>query len=329
VFPGLSGLLVGAVAFAAIRCGLGVWYLGREFRGGGLYPDAGLFRAQLAYAMPLALAGLVEILQASFHQYFVAYRTDPATFAIYAVGCLQIPLVEVATASVLNVMMVRMSEQMGAGRDGAAVAVWHDSTRKLALLFAPMVGLLVVTAHPIIVLLFTARYAEAVPVFVVSSLGLLLPVIAVDAVLRVRAETRTLFGLNLVRLAVTIALIIPLVAVFGLVGAALATVLAAAATKAVGLVRIGRSMRMPFSRLLPWRGLGRITAAAVVAAVGAALVRMELETPFVSLVVASAVYGAAYLGALWALGALAASERTAVKALIGRACLAGTARPEM
>ena len=61
--------------------------------------------------MPLALAGLVEIVQASFHQYFVAYRTDPATFAIYAVGCLQIPLVEVATASVLNVMMVRMSEQ--------------------------------------------------------------------------------------------------------------------------------------------------------------------------------------------------------------------------
>jgi O-antigen/teichoic acid export membrane protein len=187
----------------------------------------------------------------------------------------------------------------------------------------------VVTAHPIIVLLFTARYAEAVPVFVVSSLGLLLPVIAVDAVLRVRAETRTLFGLNLVRLAVTIALIIPLVAAFGLVGAALATVLAAAATKALGLVRIGRAMRMPLARLLPWRGLGRIAAAAAVAAVGAALARMELETPFVSLVAASAVYGAAYLGALWALGALAASERTAIKALIGRAGLAGTARPEM
>src|SRR6185503_13317673 len=78
VFPGLSWLLAGAVAFAAIRCGLAVWYLGREF-GVGLYPDAGLFRVQLAYALPLALAGLVEIVQASFHQYFVAYRTDPAT----------------------------------------------------------------------------------------------------------------------------------------------------------------------------------------------------------------------------------------------------------
>jgi hypothetical protein len=38
------------------------------------------------------------------------------------------------------------------------------------------------------------------------------------------------------------------------------------------------------------------------------------------------VYGATYLGALWALGALAPSERTAVKALIGRVGLAGTAR---
>jgi len=329
VFPGLSWLLAGAVAFAAIRCGLAVWYLAREFRGGGLYPDAGLFRVQLAYAMPLALAGLVEIVQASFHQYFVAYRTDPATFAIYAVGCLQIPLVEVATASVLNVMMVRMSEHLGAGRDGAAVAVWHDSTRKLALLFAPMVGLLVVTAHAFIVLLFTERYAASVSVFIVSSLGVLLPVIAVDAVLRVRAETRALFGLNMVRLAVTVALIVPLVAWFGLVGAALATVLAATVAKAFGLVRIGRSMRLPVSRLLPWRGLGRIAAAAVVAAGAAALAQKEIETPFVSLAVASAVYGVAYLAALWALGALAESERTAIKAFIGRVGLAGTARPEI
>jgi len=168
-----------------------------------------------------------------------------------------------------------------------------------------------------------------VSVFIVSSLGVLLPVIAVDAVLRVRAETRALFGLNMVRLAVTVALIVPLVAWFGLVGAALATVLAATVAKAFGLVRIGRSMRLPVSRLLPWRGLGRIAAAAVVAAGAAALAQKEIETPFVSLAVASAVYGVAYLAALWALGALAESERTAIKALIGRVGLAGTARPEI
>ena len=330
VFPGLSWLLAGAVAFAAIRCALAVWYLGREFRGGGLRPDAGLLRGQLAYAMPLALAGLVEIVQASFHQYFVAYRTDPATFAVYAVGCLQIPLVEVATASVLNVMMVRMTENLGAGRDGAAVAVWHDSTRKLALLFAPMVGLLVVTAHAFIVLLFTERYAASVPVFVVSSLGLLLPVIAVDAVLRVRAETRALFGLNLVRLAVTVALIVPLRRMVRPRGRR-------ARDRGGGGGRQGARPRPRSGGRCGCRsrgssrgaGLGRIAAAAAVAAAAAALAQREIETPVVSLAVASAVYGVAYLAALWALGALAESERTAIRTLIGRVGLAGTARPEM
>ena len=330
VFPGLSWLLAGAVAFAAIRCGLAVWYLGREFRGGGLYPDAGALPrpARLCDAArarrprgdrPGELSPVLR--RVSDRSRDVRHlrgrvSADPARRGRDGIGAQRDDGADDAS-------------DLGAGRDGAAVAVWHDSTRKLALLFAPMVGLLVVTAHPFIVLLFTERYAASVPVFVVSSLGLLLPVIAVDAVLRVRAETRALFGLNLVRLAVTVALIVPLVAWFGLVGAALATVLAAAVAKALGLVRIGRSMRLPVSRLLPWRGLGRIAAAAAVAAVAAALAQEEIETPFVSLAVASAVYGVAYLAALWALGALAESERTALQALIGRVGLAGTARPEM
>ena len=48
--------------------------------------------------------------QANLHHYVVASRFDPATFAIYAVGCLQIPLVDVMTTSSANVMMVKMAE---------------------------------------------------------------------------------------------------------------------------------------------------------------------------------------------------------------------------
>jgi O-antigen/teichoic acid export membrane protein len=328
LIPGLSGLLTGAIVFAAVRCSVAAWYLSREFHEDRVRPDAALFRAQLAYAMPFALAGLVEIAQTSFHQYFVAYRTDPASFAVYAVGCLQIPLVEVATASVLNVMMVRMSEHLGAGRDGTAVDVWHDSTRKLALLFLPMVGFLVVAAHPIITFLFTERYAASVPVFVVSTLGLLLPVIAVDAVLRVRAETRVLFGLNVLRLLLTVILIGPFIGRFGLAGAVLATVAAAAVAKAVGLARIARSLRLTLSDLLPWSSLARIALAALAAATAAGIAELETDVPVAALLVGGVVFGAVYLAALWALGALSASERASIRALIGRVRLVRAARPE-
>ena len=56
--------------------------------------DFDLWREQWAYALPFALAVGIEVIQPNFHQYVVASRFDAATFAIYAVGCLQIPLVD-------------------------------------------------------------------------------------------------------------------------------------------------------------------------------------------------------------------------------------------
>lgn len=318
LFPDLTWLLWGAVGFGVVRCALAVWYLNREFEG-ALVPDRALFRTQLAYAMPFALSGIVEIVQASFHQYYVAYRFDAASFAVYAVGCLQIPLVEVATASMLNVMMVRMSEELRDDRPLAAVAVWHDSARKLSMMFFPLLVLLLVTAHPLIAFLFTERYAASTAVFAVSCLSLLLPALAVDAVLRVQADTRVLFGLNVTRLIVTIALIGPLVSRLGLPGAMLATVIAGAVTRALGLVRIGRLLGLSPAGLLPWRALATTLAAAALAGVPAAgaLALAELP-PLVALLVAGAIYAPAYVLALSVLGAVTPGERRTVTTWLAR-----------
>lgn len=312
IAPGLGGLLWGAVGFAALRGAFSAWYLVREF-GAALRTEGTLLRAQLGYAIPFLLAGVLEIAQQTLHQYVVAHRVDAATFAVYSVGCLQIPLVELVTASVLNVMMVRMSEEIREGRPGAAVAVWHDGARKLALLFFPAAAFLVLAAHPIMVLLFTERYAASAPVFMASSLALLLPALAVDAVLRVHAETRALLGLQVVRLGLTALLIGWFIATLGLVGGILVTVLAAAAAKALGLARIARVLGVGFRRVLPWRDLGLILGVAAAAGVPAAAARAALDpSPALAVCVAAAVFGAAYAGGLLALGVLTEDERAAV-----------------
>src|SRR5262249_42572643 len=164
VAPDVHWLLLGAVGFALLRCGAAAGYFRREF-GDALRPDAGLLRRQLAYALPFQLAGMVEIAQVNLHQYAVASAFDPATFAVYAVGCLQVPLVEIVITSVVNVMMVRMAEDLADGRRAAACAVWHDSARKLALLFFPVAVMLFALARPLIAFLFTERYAASAPVF--------------------------------------------------------------------------------------------------------------------------------------------------------------------
>ena len=125
---------------ACLRAAVTLFYFRREFRG-SFRPDWALLRYQLAYALPFGMAVLVEIVQASLPQYAVSHLFDPATFAIFAVGCLQIPLVDFAASPTSDVMMVKMQERLAEGRKQAVVEIWHDTTWKLALLFFPLAGL--------------------------------------------------------------------------------------------------------------------------------------------------------------------------------------------
>ena len=295
VLPTLEVLLLGAIAFALLRLGAAWWYLQYEFDG-TLRPDLGVLKQQLRYALPFEMAVLVEIVQGNFHQYAVSYYFDAATFAIYAVGCLQIPLVDIVATSTDNVMMVQMAKVAHERRGHAVVALWHDTTRKLALLFFPLAGLLLVNARELIVLLFTENYLASVPIFMVFSLSILLVVFRIDGVLRVYAQTRFLFVLNVIRLLVIAALFHWFLATLHLVGAVLITVLAAAIGKGLGLARMKRLMEVGLTDLLPWRSLAAIGGMAAVAGLIALVVKSGTGLPTLPLLVTtSLVYTASYL----------------------------------
>ena len=254
---------------------------------------------------------MLEIAQATFHQYAVAYRFDAATFAIYAVGCFQVPLVDFITSSASNVLMVQLSED-GRRAGAEARAAWHRTVRELALLLLPLVGLLLVSARDLVVLLFTAAYLASVPIFMVWSAGILLAVLPVDAVLRVHAQTRFILGMNALRLALIVALLPWCLSAWGLIGAVLATVAATAVAKAVALRRVERLLAGPAAALLPWRALGGITAAAGLAAVAALAAGLLDTTMPARLLVTGLVYGVTYLTLLFVLGVVTEDERAAL-----------------
>ena len=262
-FASLRAVFLGATAFAGLRLLATVAALWREF-GRDLRVDAALLRQQLAYAVPFAMAVGIEVVLINYHQYVVASRVDAATFAIYAIGCLQLPLYDLIVTSTVNVLMVRMAD---APRGRAALALWHDTICRLAFLIFPLAALLMVGAQHLIVGLFTATYAGSVPIFMVWVLTMLPAVMAVDAVLRVYAQTRFLLVMNLVRFACVAGLIGWFLSGFGLRGAVFVTLVAMAVTKTLGVVRIAWLMRVGVREALPWRRLAGITAITVISAV--------------------------------------------------------------
>jgi len=276
--------------------------LWHEFRG-DLRIDLGLWRYQLGYALPFALAVGIEVVQINFHQYFVAAHFDPATFAIYAVGCLQIPLVDLVMTSTVNVMMVEMAEHARTGHRRAAMALWHDTVGTLATVLFPLAVFLIVAARPVIVALFTTRYLASVPIFMVWTLTILPAAFAVDGVLRVYARTRFLLFMNVLRFALVVILIRPFLSSFGLVGAVLVTLLATSVVKGIAVVNITGLLEAPVRRSMPWARLAAIAVSAGVSAVPALwVIRTFALPPFVLLACAGAGYAAVYAALLYGSG---------------------------
>jgi O-antigen/teichoic acid export membrane protein len=322
LFRQLEWLLKGAVIVAALRVVITLFYFRREFRG-SFKPDGALLRSQLAYALPFGLAVVVEILQASLPQYVVSHLFDPATFAIFAVGCLQIPLVDFAASPTSDVMMVKMQERLAKGRTRAVLGIWHDTTWKLALLFLPLAAFLMVDAREIIVFLFTKRYAASAPIFMVWSAMILLASLQVDGVMRVFAQTRFLLVLNLMRLAIIAGLIHWSLGEFHLLGAALVTVLATLLFKAGALIRMKRLLGVGAADLLPWRSLGALLAAAVCGVVVVLAVKSQIHvSPLPAILITGSAYAAAYVGLVWRFNLLNESERLAIAGWVRRARIA-------
>jgi O-antigen/teichoic acid export membrane protein len=290
-FVSLQAVVIGATVFAGLRLAATGVLLWREF-GRDLRIDPSLWREQLAYALPFALAVGIEVVLINYHQYVVASVVDTATFAVYAVGCLQVPLYDLIVTSSVSVLMVRMAD---APRGRAALAIWHDAICRLAFLIFPLTALLLAGAHPLIVGLFTATYTASVPIFMVWALTMLPAVMAVDAVLRVYAQTRFLLVMNLVRFACVAGLIGASLSAFGLSGAVLVTLLAMTVTKALGAARVAWLLGAGVRDGLPWRRLAGIAAIAGVS-VAPVLWLQQVVTwpPLATFAAGAGVYAATY-----------------------------------
>lgn len=273
----LQALMAGAVCFSLGRFFALLVYLKDTFKN-GIRIQRDLLYRHLRYAIPFGLAGIIEIIQVKYHLYAVSYYFDAATFALYAVGCLQIPLVDYMMTSTSYVMMINMREKAEAGRDAATMRIWHDTIRKLGLILIPMIGGFLVVGRELIIFLFTGAYEESVPVFLVWTLGMSLTVLLTDGVLRVFAENRFLILQNLIRLGLIVIFIRWFLTHFGLIGAVMVTLLANVVARGAALARLKNIFKVSWSALLPWGSLAVICTMTGAAAVPAVLVKPAIRT---------------------------------------------------
>ncbi|WP_375773136.1 oligosaccharide flippase family protein [Archangium gephyra] len=313
---GLRGMMLAVAGFALVRF-VATWVVVPRGTTGPL-ARAELWRQQFVYALPFGAAMALAIPQQNAHLYMVAGSVAPAVYALYRVGCFQLPVVDLLYTPTSEVLMVRLGELDKQGRLEEGVVAFREAAGKLAFVFLPFAAFLFAAAPEFIGALFGAKFLPAVPIFRVSVLGVVLAVLPMDGVLRARGHTRAIFLSYLLKAAVTVPLVWVGVKRFGMMGGVVSWALAEVVGKFSLLVRVPAALSTPERALrirdvIPWRELGKASLAAVAAAVGVFLLRAGmvhtwsgLPEGFVwralPLALAGLLFAMGYVGVLYATG---------------------------
>lgn len=309
---GLAGIAWGAAIFGAARL-VATWVLAlADTRHEARRPTRKTVRTQLAYCLPFAGAVLFSVGTMHFPSYAVSALTDAATFAVYAVGALQIPLTDVLYSPVAEVMIVRLAQ---VGRPGAP-PVFGEAVSKLAIFFLPLAAFMWAIGPVLIPTLFGIQYLAAVPIFAIAIAELPLSVMPVEALLRGVDATGTIFRVNLARLLLVLVLVPVGLKTVGLTGAMAGFIATQWIAKAVMLRTAAKVIGVQVRDLLPLRAVGSWLGRS--AFIFAAITTLRLVGPWhgVPFLLAASILGAG----LWLVSLYTAGElrrATSVEAPVG------------
>ncbi len=188
LYQTVEAIIYAAIFQGAVQTVILLIYLNSRFPRFWQKFDFRFFWEHLVYALPFGFAGVLWMLQADVHTYFVGYRFSDAEYAIYAIGCFQLPLVSMLFEAVTSVLIPRMSELEMQNDRKEMIRLTARAMQKLALFCLPIYVFLLITAEVFVITMFTREYAASIPIFLINLTLLPLHIWMVDPIIRAYKE---------------------------------------------------------------------------------------------------------------------------------------------
>lgn len=252
---------------------------------------------QWRYVWPMGLSGTLIQIEERATNIFVSLFLGPAALALYSIGRYQRPIVRVLRGALADVIFPDMVRR-GSSQEGSQLPLWQRSTTAYALLLFPISAILIFNASIIVEVLFTAKYLDAVPLFQIFSLFLVLLCFDFDLPVRALGITRYFLRISWIGLLLRIVFLFLAYHLFGFLGPAFAAVAAQSvrisylAWKCVAVTGIG------LTKILQWDQLGRIMLACVTAVPAFPATNHLLSQTLSASIVGSILYLVVYFGLL-------------------------------
>jgi len=215
--------------------------------------DLTIMKSQLYFVLPLGTAAVILYFNNDISKVIVSSQLGAVALAMYSVGSREVPVAGIIRASVSTVIfpdIVRKNVEDPA----LGLHLWKRANVAYTFLMIPLFYTLFYYADVIIITLFTEEYAQAIPIFRIYLLLLLVrDTIETGSPLRALNQNKFFIYGNLLSLAVNIVSLYFLFKIFGLLGPAIALVATIVALQIFLSARIIKSYRVGWRDLFMWK----------------------------------------------------------------------------
>jgi O-antigen/teichoic acid export membrane protein len=287
------------------------------------------------YSLPLGLSQGVSQISRQIDRLVIGRFMSTEFFATFTWAAMALPFVPEISESVMTVLTPEFARLHKDGDNAQFLSIWHESIRKTSIIILGVFGLVEALAEPIIIALYSAKYADSVPYFRLYQIGLLVRVTVFGAILQSLGETRQILYASIFMLAVKALTSVALFKMLGPVGPVIASLILTGLLSVYFLFFISRRLGTNLRRVWPWLSYAKILAAAVLAGAAAlavyaipkesiasalAAVSVWLSTKpsvisAVELAIGSAIFALVYVLVLHATGSLKAKDWQLLKAM--------------
>ena len=270
------------------------------------------FKEQFHYVAPIGVSRILSNLNVRIDQFIVSYLYAPSTYAVYARGAFQLPFIPMVSYNVSNVLLPTLVRLRNDNELEKMLALWHESIKKTLLILLPMGVFFFVFAKEVMTVLFTKEYLESAYVFMVYLCTVPFEATLYANIHQAFGRTRHILISNVINLSSTLALNFLLYQPFGILGPALATVLARLIMISYHFAVFRGYFGVSFRRVFPFTF--QVRALALSALVGLAVFPFKyLAIPeLLMLAMAGIAYAVLYVAVLWAFKLLTLEEKNQV-----------------
>jgi O-antigen/teichoic acid export membrane protein len=251
---------------------------------------------QLAYCVPFAIGNTLFLLQLQADQWVVASMLTPAQYAVFSIAAVMLPIASLIRRAVNTALMPALNSAHAQGNFPEIRRLIATTNASSAIFLLPISGLLLVILPDFVCLVYTCRYIEAVPIMRVYLISLIAAAFAVGHVLPALGKGRFAAINSACCLVLSVFSSIVGVHQFGMIGAALGSVLSLAVGELWSVQVVSRTLGVSMRQLQAWRALAPVflsTGTAVVAV--AMLGNFVSGTAFTMLLLNGTVYSAVFV----------------------------------